>query len=520
MKNIPAMLYRASALWPDKSALSYKGKDLTWRQVKMNAEQLAVNLKRAGIKRGQKVAIFTDHVPAQVIGLFGVAMNDAVFTFVHRLLKEDQVKYLLTDADAAAVIGTKRYLKQVADFCRERSLPVIEMDEMGELMGECENEDNPIDYPSSIPTDVANIIYTSGSTGKAKGVVLPHRTLLDGARIVSGYLGIKNEDTILSVLPLNFDYGLNQILTAVYTGARVVMQPFTTPQAFISAIENEQVTGVAGVPSMWPNLFNEKMVDASCKPEFKSLRYLTTAGGMHTQDLLKKLSEFFPHTEIIVMYGLTESFRSTYLPFSEIFKRPGSIGKAVPEVEIMVLNEQGERCRPGERGELIHRGAFVSYGYLNNEELTKQKFTPLATGGAGCLPEMAVRSGDIVSLDEEGFIYYHSRADMQIKSSGYRISPGEVEEALLAMPDVRHAAVFGISHSDLGQIVCAAYTTYSGNELSKTEILKHMRNSLPIYAVPRRIFFREEMPFTVNGKIDYNALNKSAEESNNNSDGK
>ena len=225
---------------------------------------------------------------------------------------------------------------------------------------------------------------------------------------------------------------------------------------------------------------------------------------------MRKLVEFFPHTEIIIMYGLTECFRSTYLPFAELLKRPGSIGKPVPEVEIMILNEQGQPCKPGEKGELIHRGAFISYGYLNATELTENRFIKVHTGGPGCVPETAVRSGDLVSRDEEGFIYFHGRLDMQMKCAGYRVSPSEVEEAVLLFSDMSQAASFGMPDSLLGQAVYLAYSTYSKRPVEQIQLERHLSKCLPSYAIPRYLRFYTKLPLTANGKFDYAVLKHDA----------
>jgi acyl-coenzyme A synthetase/AMP-(fatty) acid ligase len=264
---------------------------------------------------------------------------------------------------------------------------------------------------------------------------------------------------------------------------------------------------MAVVPSVWPKLLKPGLKKDK---EFAHLRYVTTAGGFHPPELLKNVANFFTNTEIIVMYGLTESFRSTYLPFSEMFKRPGSIGKAVPEVEILVLNEQGERCQPGEKGELVHRGAFVTYGYLNNPELNEKKFLRLNMFDKTCLPEFAVRSGDQVSTDADGFIYFHGRMDMQIKSSGYRISPDEVAQAVLATPGIAQAVVFGLPDDVLGEAIHVAYETYDGKKIETIEIKRHAKTSLASYAIPHHYHFYERIKLNPNGKIDFAFLKREA----------
>lgn len=516
MSNLAELLRQTVLRVPDKIALTHADVHLTWRELYTRAFALREQLRARGIGRGDVVAIYAEHSPAQVVGIFGITMADAVFTIISPLLRENQVKHQVFDADVHALVGTASFISSMAAWCGDRHLPTVTLTQEGLPVGRGAQRlpapDASIPVTVNVPTDVSNIIYTSGSTGRAKGVVVPHRTLLDGARIVSRYLRMTADDVLLGLLPLNFDYGLNQLLTVVYAGARLVLHEFTFPQDLLETLVRERVTGMAGVPSLWPHLFNPRLVDQETKPDFPHLRYLTTAGGRHPKELCEKLVAFFPRTEVIIMYGLTESFRSTYLPFSELLKRPGSIGKPVPEVELLVLNEHGERCRPGEKGELIHRGAFVTYGYLNDPALTERKFIRLATGGPGCLPEMAVRSGDIVSLDEEGFIYFHGRADTQMKCNGYRVSPDEVEEAVLLFPDISHAAVFGVPDPDLGEAVCVAYAAYSGKSVDEAQLRRHLADILPSYEVPRSIRFYQRLPLTISGKIDYPALRKDAEE--------
>jgi acyl-CoA synthetase (AMP-forming)/AMP-acid ligase II len=509
MFNLAELLRETTLRHPDKQALTYQGESITWRQFYSYSAALADRLVKAGVNRGEVIGIHAEHSPAQAVAIFAIAMCDAAFTIINPVLKENQIKHQMADADLRMIICTESFTKDyLNDFTANRGGSSIVLDQWGLLPGEPQPSEPDFNRPigSNIPTDVGCVIYTSGSSGRSKGVVVPLRTLLDGARIVSGYLEITDEDVILGMLPFSFDYGLNQLMTTVYKGARMVVHRYTMPRDLIKVLDEEGVTGMAAVPTIWPMVLNPRFVDPKCKPDLKSLRYVTTAGGFHTQELLQGLKAFFPHSQIIVMYGLTESFRSTYLPFEEIFNRPGSIGRPVPEVEILVLNEEGGLCRPHEKGELVHRGAFVTYGYLNNPDLNKIKFVPLATGGPGCLPEMAVFSGDIVHQDEDGYLYYHGRRDMQIKCAGYRLSPGEVEEAALAFQGVSQAAAFGQPDQEFGQSVCLAYCTYHGKPLEEKEFNRFLSDNLPYYAVPKRIHFYKRLPQTAHGKVDYPTL--------------
>lgn len=516
MKNLAEMFRHTAQRFPDKEAVVYKGVRLSWFEIYCRAALVRARLLEQGVVRGDIVAIYAEHSPAQIASIFGILMADAAFTILSPALKDNQIKLQIADADVRAVVGTPAFLSRLNRICADRQMAQLEIDLNGVVSGvdpaQVPSADLGLSLAINIPTDVGCVIYTSGSTGRAKGVVVPQRTMLDGARVVSGYLKITENDAILSLLPYSFDYGLNQLLTTVLQGGKIVVHDFIFPQALVDELLHENITGMAAVPSLWPHLFNERMVAPVPNRKFPSLRYVTTAGGFHTQELLTKLSNFFSGTEIIVMYGLTESFRSSYLPFSEIFKRPGSIGKAVPGVELLVWNQEGQPCKPGEKGELIHRGLFVTYGYLNNPDMNSKKFVHLNTGGPGCLPEIAVRSGDSVSLDDDGYLYFHGRLDAQLKCNGYRVSPSEVEEVVLMYPDVSHAAAFGRPDPAIGEAVHVAYATYSGVKADEAALLKFLAKELPSYATPKSVAHYASLPLTGTGKVDYPAIKRAAEE--------
>ncbi|NIB43092.1 AMP-binding protein [Pseudomaricurvus alkylphenolicus] len=504
MKNIAEMLRWRALQTPDKAAVKFLQTELTWKEVYQQAFELSQRLGDAGVRRGDVVGIYLDHSLGQVISIFAIALRDAVFTIVNPQLVHDQVKHQVQDASMTAILGSDEMLRPLQDFFANRMMHVEYISSAGLEVRDGENPvDLTVDTTGNIPADVSNYIYTSGSTGLAKGVVVPHRTLLDGARIVSQYLKINAEDNILSILPFSFDYGLNQLMSAVHAGAKITLHHFIFPKELVEILQSEEITALAVVPSVWPKILKPKLLG---NVTFPRLRYITTAGGFHSPELLHDASSYFPNTEIIVMYGLTESFRSTYLPFSEIFNRPGSIGRAVPEVEILVLNEQGQPCAPGEKGELVHRGAFVTYGYLNNAELNEKKFIRLNHSNESRLPELAVRSGDQVSLDKDGFIYFHGRMDQQIKSSGFRISPDEVAQAVLTTPGIGQAVVFGMPDKALGEAIHVAYESFNNEPVDILEIKRHAKNSLATYAIPHHYHYYPQIPLNHNGKTDFTRL--------------
>ena len=350
------------------------------------------------------------------------------------------------------------------------------------------------------------ILYTSGSTGNPKGVVLSHRNMVAGARSVASYLRNSQQDRVLAVLPLSFDAGLSQITTAFSVGASVVLMDYLLPRDVIRAVAKYSVTGLGAVPPLWNQLVGLDWPAEAAS----SLRYITNTGGAMPVPTTQTLQKALPGTDIFLMYGLTEAFRSTYLPPDQVNIRPESMGKAIPNAEILVVNEQGEECGPGEPGELVHRGALVALGYWNDPDKTAERFKP-CPGRTSAIPvtELAVWSGDQVVKDEEGYLYFVSRKDDMIKTSGYRVSPTEVEEIVYASGLVAGTAALGIPHGTLGQaiilIATHAENAAPGPELEEA-LLLHCRKELPNFMIPLAVVARDSLPHNQNGKIDRRAL--------------
>ena len=437
-----------------------------------------------------------------------------MFVPINTLLKPSQVCYILRDCDVSCLVTTRSRLRELLPQLPEctalRLIVVIDHDDSqisidcdvaswAELMAEAAGGA----LPRSISSDMAAIMYTSGSTGQPKGVVLSHSNMVHGAVSVATDIENTRQDRILSALPLSFDAGLSQLTTAFYAGASVVLHDYLLPQDIVRIVEREQITGLTGVPPLWMQLAEQKWPDAARQ----SMRYFANTGGKMPRDTLQRLREIFPQARPFLMYGLTEAFRSTYLPPAEVDKRPDSIGKAVPHVEVMVVHEDGSPCKPGEVGELVHRGPLVSLGYWNDPERTAKRFRP-APGQPGGIPlrEMAVYSGDSVRMDEDGYQYFVGRMDDMIKTSGYRVSPAEVEDVLFDSGLVAEVAALGINHARLGHgIVLVAKPKEAGAEPSDA-LLAHIRPQVPNYMGPQAIFWRYTLPRNQTGKIDRKSL--------------
>ncbi len=471
---------------------------LTYGDLRFQVDEGARRLLDAGVTRGDRVAILLPKCIEECRAIFAVSRAGGVFVPVNPLLRPAQIKHIVEDCTARVLITNAALLKTLGNtFDETAGLSIINIDD-GAITG------GAAPAPSAaIGEDLAAILYTSGSTGRPKGVMLSHRNLVAGTRIVRTYLGISEADRILSVLPFSFDYGLNQLLTAVEQAATTVLLTFRFGDDIVRAIRDHECTGLAGVPTIWSILTRASPLLA--KTPLPSLRYITNSGGAVPSDTVRKLREMLPDTRIFLMYGLTEAFRSTFLPPDEIDKRPTSIGKAIPECEVFAVTADGRRTRPGEPGILVHRGPTVSLGYWNRPEdtarvLRQNPLLPATHGG-----EIVCFSGDLVTEDEEGFLYFVGRDDAMIKSSGYRISPTEVEEVLMSTGQFRQIAVIGLPDPMAGQKVHAVGVARDG-AIDVPVTLKAAAERLPPFMLPRDIELVEELPVTANGKVDYKTL--------------
>ena len=341
------------------------------------------------------------------------------------------------------------------------------------------------------------------STGRPKGVKLSHDNLIAGTRIVRSYLGITAADRILSLLPFSFDYGLNQLLSAIEQRATLVLGSFQLGDEIVRLLAHHRITGLAGVPTIWAIL--TRAAPSLRRTALPELRYITNSGGAVPEATTRQLRKLLPDTSIYLMYGLTEAFRSTFLPPDQVDHRPTSIGKAIPECEVFPLTADGRRARPGEPGILVHRGPTVSMGYWRRPEDTARVLRPNPLRAADEGSDIVCWSGDLVTEDDEGFLYFVGRQDAMIKSAGYRISPTEVEEVLMASGRFRQVAVIGIPDPWVGQKVIAVGVAAAA-ETDVAAVLAAARERLPGHMVPARIELVDALPVTPNGKVDSKAL--------------
>ena len=502
---------------PDATAVKYRDERINYRQLADLINRAAQVLLHLGLGRGERVAVYAEKRIETAVALFATVAAGGVFVPINPLLKGDQVGHILVDCGVCVLITTTERLPLLTEIFRtsQELHTVVVVGQMATLVepprtsivswDEQLSRTLPHIQPHrTIDVDVAAILYTSGSTGRPKGVVLSHRNIVAGAKSVAEYLQLTNQDRLLAVLPLSFDYGLNQLTTAFLVGGCAVLMNYLFPRDVVHLVAKETITGLAGVPSLWIQLAQlEWPVSVN-----DHLRYFTSSGGPMPATTLAKLRLALPNTKPYLMYGLTEAFRSTYLEPEEVDRRPDSIGKAIPNAEILVLREDGSRCAPNEPGELVHRGALVSLGYWNDMEKTAQRFRPVPGQGAALpLTEIAVWSGDTVRTDEDGFFYFVGRRDEMIKTSGYRVSPSEIEEIIYAMKDVAEVAAMGVEHPVLGQAIAVVATPANGSKLTVHDIMSECQRRLPAFMVPAHVeISRDPLPRSPNGKIDRKQL--------------
>ena len=505
---------------PEKEALIFGDQRFTYGMVDTLSDVFACRLIEGGLRRHDRVVLFLDNSPQAVIAIYGVLKAGGTFVALNGSLKANKLSYILKDSGAKFLVshvmksgivataladsGSTAGLIWVGDGpvkSEANGLPVSSWAEM--VQDDSDGQGARLltlrKNVGGIDQDLATLIYTSGSTGEPKGVMSSHFNMVSAARSIIQYLENRPDDITLTVLPLSFDYGLYQVIMAFMFGGTVVLErSFLYPVKFLECIQRERVTGLPLVPTIAAMLLKMQSID---QYDLRSLRYVTNTAAALPVDHIQRLRSLLPHARIYSMYGLTECKRVSYLPPEEVDRRPSSVGKAIPNSEVFIVNDAGEEVLPGVVGELVVRGAHVMRGYWNAPELTRETFRPGRFPG-----EALLHTGDLFRKDEDGFLYFVGRKDDMIKSKGERISPREIENVLCKMDGVAEAAVIGIPDEVFGQVIKAFVVVKKGLSLSEREVLRHCAENLEFFMVPKSIEFPEDLPKTPNGKVDRKML--------------
>jgi amino acid adenylation domain-containing protein len=506
---------------PQKTALVCGDRRATYADVNGTANALAHAFRALGLGRQDRVCIYYDNSVDTVVSVFAAMKASGIFVVVNPEVKGDKLSYIINDCEARILVTGWRNLSAVeAEVAHTASLRhIILVDSAGpmdvkvtfpaiaaagkrvhtldELLAA-----HPVSLPSNanIDVDLASLIYTSGSTGSPKGVTLTHLNMVTAATSITTYLRNQPDDIILNCLPLAFDYGLYQVLMAFKFGGSVVLEKkFLYPGRYLELVNQEKVTGLPIVPTILAILLNMKNLE---QQNLSSVRYVTNTAQALPVHHIQRIRELLPNARIYSMYGLTECKRVAYLPPELIDKKPSSVGIAIPNTEVWIEDENGNRItNPWEPGELVVRGSHVMAGYWNQPEETGRRLRPGLNAW-----ERVLKTGDLFKQDEEGHLYFIARKDDLIKTAGERVGPREVENVIYELEPVREVAVVGVPDEILGNAIKAFVAVQDGTTLTEAEVIVHCRSRLEKWMVPKYVEFRRELPKTDTGKIRARAL--------------
>jgi acyl-CoA synthetase (AMP-forming)/AMP-acid ligase II len=497
---------------PNKVALIYQNRRLTFNEIENNANSLANVLIHHGLQKQDRAAIYLENSVESVVSIFGILKASGIFVVINPQVKARAIKYILNDCQVNILITDTIHLKEIFKIlpnCPSVNLVLI-TDDHNHLHKFTRSHNHPkissfsntlCNYPTICPInhcidiDLASIIYTSGSTGNPKGVMLTHLNMVSAANSIIEYLENTSKDIIINCLPLSFDYGLYQILMAFKFGGTVVLEKsFLYSYQIIELIIKEKITGFPLVPTIAAILIQLKNLN---KHDFSSLRYITSTSQTLPPKHIDQLQKLFPYTKIYSMYGLTECKRVSFLPPEELLKRPTSVGKAIPNTEIFLVNEKGKTItKSGEIGELVVRGSNVMKGYWNLPEETTMTLRP-----GPYYDEKVLYTGDLFKMDDEGYLYFITRKDDIIKTTGEKVSPKEVENVLYEINDILEVGIIGVPDETLGQAIKAVVAVRKNSKLTKKDIIMHCSKHLEHFKVPKYIEIRQQLPKTATGKI-------------------
>jgi long-chain acyl-CoA synthetase len=506
MMLVQEFLERSADRTPGKVGLICDDERLTYAEIEARANRLAHALTAHGLERGDRVGLYLPNGAELVTGIFAALKAGGVFVVINHSTKYRKLVYILNNCQAAALVAPARragWAERLSEEVPSLKTAVLAPRSPERIQGFLSFEAVQEDYSSQRPPkinidrDLACLIYTSGSTGDPKGVMSDHSNVVFAASSIIEYLENVEDDIVINVLPLSFDYGLYQLLMVFKFGGTLVLEKgFNYPAAALKRMEEERVTGFPGVPTIFAMLLQ---IDLS-KYDLMSLRYLTNTAAALPPNHIAQIRERFPWAALYSMYGLTETKRTLYLPPDQLDQRPGSVGIAIPGTEVWIEDEEGRRLGPGQVGELVVRGRHVMRGYWGDPEATTARYRP------GQIPgERVCYTGDLFKMDEEGFFYFVSRKDDIIKSRGEKVAPKEVENVLYDLRGVKEAAVIGVPDPILGQAI-KAFVVTDGAQLSEADVLAHCRARLEDFMMPRYVAFCQELPKTSSGKIKKTGL--------------
>lgn len=508
---IRAILEHAVASQGEKTALTFKQKNLSYTELFNKVNQVACYLSELGLPKNARIGVYSNKGIEQVVALLSILSTDYVLVPLTILLKPEQVEYIINDCDIKCIITDKLKLESIEEIHFDGH--IISYETAGQ--GIASFDEIYKYYNKPYTCDISGhsnavITYSFGLTGTPKGIVISHRNLIDSARVVSQYLKLEQDDIISGLLIFNLDYGLNQIFCTLYKRATLALHRFILPEDFFNHIIDDKVTVLPLMPVTISQMFDDDRQRIPSAALFDGVKTITSSGGNVTAKMIEDCKRTFQQADFYSMHGLTEAFRSTYLDPSQVKIRPNSIGKAIPDVELFVINEDGKECAAREVGELIHRGGYIYRGFWNAPEQNELRFKSVdilkdIINLEGQLnDEIVVASGDYVYKDEEGYFYFVSRRDDMIKTRGFRVSPYEIESVVREnLPQIDQCAVIAIENELIEEEIVLVYS--AAKETSEKEILFELKKHLASYMIPSKVVYKKSLPLV---QSDNNQINK------------
>ena len=495
---------------PDASALVQGDERLSFGELDAASDRLAAALTAEGVERGDRVALIDDNGRDYVESYYAILKAGAVAVPLNTQADSRTIQQIFADCEVRAAIVGRRHASLLLSVIGANSQLAFAVLPDGTASGservktrliplsDARSFAGPVPRTRRIDLDRASIIYTSGSTGKPKGAVLTHLGLVANTRSIVDYLGLAGSDRVLAVLPFHYVYGKSLLHTHVAAGGCVVVENrFLFPQLVVDALDREACTGFAGVPSTFAILLDKTNIG---KKKLPALRYVTQAGGAMAPATIRRVMEALPGKQIFIMYGATEAgARLSYLPPKDLPRRVGSIGFAIPNVELRVLRSDGSSCDPGEVGEIVARGSNIMEGYWND---------PVET--AAVMDRHGYHTGDLGIADENGYLRVVGRKREMIKSGAHRISPQEIEATILEHDSVSETAVIGVPDILLGEKIRAYVVFRDGTVVTGETLAAHCRDLLPAFKVPQEFVRMDSLPKNSSGKVMKERLREEA----------
>ena len=500
----------------DKTALVFAQKSITYGELFKKVNQVAYYLQELDLPKDSRIGIHSNKSIEQVIAILAILSTDYILVPLTKLLQPEQIEYIVNDCDIKCILTDKLKLESIKEI--DFSGHIISYETVSKEVASFEEIYKYYNKPYSCDISGhsnAVITYSFGLSGTPKGIVISHRNLINSARVSSQYLKLQEDDVISGLLIFNLDYGLNQIFSSLYKRATLALHRFILSEDFLNHLIDDKVTVLPLMPINITQIFDTDIRRLPNSDLFSGVKTITSSGGNVTKKMIHDCKNIFPNAKFYSMHGLTEAFRSTYLDPSQIEIRPDSIGKAIPDVELYVLNKEGKECKPREIGELIHRGGYIYKGFWNAPEQNEQRFKSIQilkdviNIEGQLIDEIVVASGDYVYKDEEGYFYFVSRHDDMIKTRGFRVSPLEIESSVSKnIPQVDTCAVFSIQNEEIEEEIIMVYTSKS--EIPKNEILFELKKHLASYMIPSRVIYKKSLPLVQSdkNKIDKEVLKK------------